>query len=276
MGRESRARVNAKATGIGAGKEIEEGDLDKGTGLQVDGKFPEVKGFVPFSKRTPEDRTPRPEEIVFGYAHGAMVHEVWSRSKAKMFRADKNIVALDHESSCNLPLNRNTLLHRFMAQERGLWYLFTDTDISFPTFTASAMLRVAQDTRADIVVVPYLLTNGCSTNARALEGGGYYTQGTFKLDRAYEVDAAGTGCMMLSREILSRMEAKYADLSPWEFCGYDRITLDGKPTYESEDYSLCRRAREAGARIVSYTGIILGHSKHELLSFKGTGDLVIR
>lgn len=219
------------------------------------------------------------EPIAVGYVHMGMVHEIFMRSLAQMIRADSNVKVMMHESSCNLPLNRNLVLHRFLdsPKEHGDWLLFLDTDIGFPLYSASLMLKVAKENDADMVAVPYQLTNGCSTFAAKIPGGGYHTQGTFQWDRAYAIDAAGTGCMLLKRTMLEKMRDVYkAEYEPWEFCGYDRITINGKPMYESEDYSLSRRMQQAGGKLVGYTGIVLSHMKTTPLVFQGMEGMATR
>jgi hypothetical protein len=215
------------------------------------------------------------QPIAVGYVHTGLVHEAFCKCLAMLVRADGNVVAMHSESSCNLPMNRNIVLQRFLEspREQGEWLLFLDTDIRFPAYTAATLLKVAVETEADIVAVPYQLTNGCSTFGTVAKNGGYNTQGRFTFDRAYLIDAAGTGCMMVSRKLLQRMKLAYHDLEPWPFCGYDRIEIGGKPDYSSEDYSLCKRARDIGARIVGYTGIVLSHLKTAPLVFAGLEDM---
>jgi hypothetical protein len=223
-------------------------------------------------------RTLYAEPIAVGYVHGGMLHEGMARSLMTMIRADSNLKILLQESSCNLPLNRNELIRKFVEapREQGEWLLFIDSDVTFPAYTAALMLKVAKETNADIVAVPYLLTNGSSTFGVAIPGGGYQTQATFTYDRAYEIGGAGTGMMLIKRDLLERMRVAYADKEPWPWCGYDHITIHGKPQYESEDYSLCRRATQIGAKIVGYTGVVLGHLKVKPLSFAGLEDMVQR
>lgn len=215
-----------------------------------------------------------PQGVCVGYAHMGMVHEAFMSSLCQMLRADSNVRSMIGESSCNLPLNRNIILQRFLdtPETMGEWILFLDTDIRFPPYTAAVMVKVAVETKADIVAVPYQLTNGCSTFGTVAKSGGYHTQGAFMYDRAYLIDAAGTGCMMISRDMLRRMKAAYARYEPWPFCGYDRIEINGKPEYESDDYSLCHRAKDLGARIVGYTGVVLSHMKTHPLVFNGLED----
>jgi hypothetical protein len=96
------------------------------------------------------------------------------------------------------------------------------------------------------------------------------------MDCAYEIDAAGTGCMLISRSILEKVKADNQDKEPWPFCGYDHIEIGGKPAYESEDYSLCRRIQQSGGHLVGYTGIFLGHWKVSPLTFGGMEKLIQR
>jgi hypothetical protein len=234
---------------------------------------PFVKGpdGEPYSIGSRDPRQLYAKPVCLGYAHMGMVHEAFMTSMIKMVRADQNVHTVIGESSCNLPLNRNIILQRFLDApvEQGEYLLFLDTDIVFPPYTASALVKVAIETQADIVCVPYQLTNGCSTVGVSSPGGGYLTQGAFMWDRAYEIDAGGTGCMLISRGLLGRMKEAYADREPWPFCGYDRIVINGKPEYESDDYSLCHRAKDIGAKIVGYTGIALQHLKTSPLIFAG-------
>lgn len=212
--------------------------------------------------------------VCVGYAHTGMVYERFMASMLMMQAAHKGRLAAIGQSSCNLPMNRNNIMHEFLtSKEAWDWLLFLDTDIRFPPFTAAVLTKVAIETGADICAAPYMLTNGCSTFGVERENGGYHTQGRFKYDRAYEIAAAGTGCMLISRKLMERMKEVYAGRSPWEFCGYDRIEMDGKFDYESDDYSLCHRAKDIGAKIVGYTGIVLSHLKTHPLVFGGLEDL---
>lgn len=217
-------------------------------------------------------------KICVGYAHMGMVHQGFMTSMLKMVRADKNVSTIIGESSCNLPLNRNVIMQRFIdsPKEHGDYLLFLDTDIVFPPYLASILVKVAIETEADIVAVPYQLTNGCSTFGVTSETGGFNTQGEFMYDRAYRIGAAGTGCMLIARDLLVRMKEAYKDREPWPFCGYDRIMINGKGDYESDDYSLCHRATDIGAKIVGYTGVALSHLKTAPLVFTGLEELAAK
>lgn len=228
------------------------------------------------------------EPVVVGYIHGGMVHDAFSKSMQKLQHASRNVTHILSESSCNVPLNRNVVMHRFLElpPDQAGWLLFVDSDIRFPPWTVAALLKVGVETGSDIVAAPYKLTNGCSTFGRLEDplppripafgalprvnlGQGFQTQGAFLYDRAYEIHAAGTGCMMVRRALLERMKEAFSELAPWEFCGYDPIILKGKPDYESDDYSLCHRALDLGAKVAGYTGVVLRHYKASGLVFDG-------
>lgn len=230
---------------------------------------------TPYSVHTSDPHKLYEQTVLLGYPHLGMVHDAFFQSALKMHAASAGkgyMRGAIGESSCNLPLNRNIIMNRFLElpeDQQTDWLLFIDTDIRFPPYTSAVLVKVAVETKADIIAVPYMLTNGCSTFGVKAETGGYNTQASFTFDRAYEIDVAGTGCMMISRALLLKMRERYKHLEPWQFCNYDRIEINGKGEYESDDYSLCHRAQDIGARIIGYTGVVLGHMKMTPLVFEG-------
>jgi len=266
-----------------------EGERERVPGKAID--FPLVKGEdgEPYTVQTHDPQKHYAQSIVVGYAHTGMVHDVFLKSLQQLQHASRNITSFISQSSCNVVLNRNLIIHSFLAiqPELSQWLLFLDTDIKCPPYTAAAMLKVAVETESDIVAVPYKLTSMASTvgrleveelpKRRIFPGGiervdvgtGFNTQGEFTWDRVYDIHGAGTGCMMIRRSLLERMKEHYVELAPWEFCGYDPIIIHGKPDYESDDYSLCHRALDLGASIRSYTGVPLRHFKQFGLIFDG-------
>lgn len=76
----------------------------------------------------------------------------------------------------------------------------------------------------------------------------------------FEVDFAGTGFMLLSRKLI---EALVARVPTWEGATGPVPALFMTPIHngclESEDYHLCRLAREAGFKIIADPSVKLGH-----------------
>lgn len=76
----------------------------------------------------------------------------------------------------------------------------------------------------------------------------------------FEVDYAGTGFMMISRAVVERLAAdapKYTAPQGEVAAVYNTPVHDG--IFESEDYFFCRKAREAGFKIVGIPSVRLGH-----------------
>lgn len=76
----------------------------------------------------------------------------------------------------------------------------------------------------------------------------------------FEVDFAGTGFMLIRRNVIERLAASaqhYEGPNGTVPLIYDTLIHDG--IFESEDYNFCRKAREAGFRIIGDPSIRLGH-----------------
>ena len=76
----------------------------------------------------------------------------------------------------------------------------------------------------------------------------------------FEVDFAGTGFMLVKREVIEHLVAaaqKYEGPNGEVPLLYDTLVHDG--IFESEDYNFCRKAREAGYKILGDPSIKLGH-----------------
>lgn len=76
----------------------------------------------------------------------------------------------------------------------------------------------------------------------------------------FEVDFAGTGFMLIRREVIEHLVAKaqqYEGPNGVVPLLYDTLVHGG--IFESEDYNFCRKAREAGFKIIGDPSIKLGH-----------------
>jgi len=76
----------------------------------------------------------------------------------------------------------------------------------------------------------------------------------------FEVDYAGTGFMLLSRNVLETVAAR---VPWWEGANGPVPALFMTPIHdgclESEDYNFCRQAREAGFKVIADPSVKLGH-----------------
>jgi hypothetical protein len=83
-------------------------------------------------------------------------------------------------------------------------------------------------------------------------GQGYSPQTEIKRNTLYEVDATGTGCLMVKREVFEQMQPPWFDYE---------LEAGGTRVFSSEDYSFCRKAKESGCEIWVHTGYECGHVK---------------
>ena len=85
-----------------------------------------------------------------------------------------------------------------------------------------------------------------------------------------EVKYAGTGCLMIAREVLTAMIAKYPAIeydpdegdSPgvkWDFFATGVQAFQERRRYLSEDWMFCQRAQESGFRVMMDTSVVLKH-----------------
>lgn len=141
---------------------------------------------------------------------------------------------------------RNSLVHQ--AREEGCTHLLMlDTDQTYPMDTIT---RLASH---DVDVVgarihrrwpPFevLMNRGYVGNYRHVPDEECFS------GELVEVDATGTGCLLINMAVFERLER------PWFKLG---ATNKGKPV--GEDFGFCHRAREADIRIFVDTAVAVGH-----------------
>ena len=169
--------------------------------------------------------------------------------------------------------SRNTLVARFMDRPTATHLLFVDADITYLPSQVIRMIAFGQDVVAGMYP---LKTHDWSpeaiTRVRQGEGLGTAALRYVGLPCAEDVRAekdgfvtgeyAGTGFMMIRREVLVRMMAAYPELrfaaahdratedtSPHQFALFDCMIEPETQHYLSEDYTFCRRWRALGGEI---------------------------
>jgi GT2 family glycosyltransferase len=88
---------------------------------------------------------------------------------------------------------------------------------------------------------------------------GFLPLNKYDKDSVFQVDAAGTGCLLIHRSVL---EAIRADADPHQgkdWCWFWDGPINGE--WIGEDLQFCRRVRSLGFPIYVNTGAILPHSK---------------
>jgi hypothetical protein len=212
-------------------------------------------------------------------AYGGQVHTVYTASMLKLQyatqkRQDVDLTVLMPSGDALIPRARQDLVAHFLGIPTATHLLFVDSDIGFEpdqvfrflTFGAEIMAGVYPTKRVDWERVSLLAAEGRkpldSTSLsyvmefddpeRIASKGGFA-----------RVKFAGTGFLMIRRDVLTRMLERYSDLK-YTRQNQAEDTLKGSPnrcalfncmidqatgTYLSEDYSFCRRWTDMGGEI---------------------------
>ena len=201
---------------------------------------------------------PYPDMAVVAYCHTGMVTQPFAHSLALLASSDPFIEALIATCGAMLPMNRNKFTHDFLNNYKAPWLWIVDSDMTFPRDTLRQLIAVAHATDVEIVCGNYVnglgFSNLCDLECIQVKD--------LKTNTSYEIGYGGTGCMLVSRALLMRIHEQYESETPHEFFGYGyRHDNQGKLELIGEDYLFCMRARTAGAKIVCWTGLELGHIK---------------
>jgi len=167
---------------------------------------------------------------------------------------------------------RNTLVSRFLDIEAATHLAFVDADIGFNPDQLFRMLAFDEDVVAGMYPLKKIdWASGLSraqagepVETAALRYVGVPCRGEEHQSRDGFVTAeyAGTGFMLIRREVFSRMAEAYphlhykachnahsASFSPNQYAFFDGMIEPDSGHYLSEDYTFCRRWRDIGGRI---------------------------
>lgn len=148
---------------------------------------------------------------------------------------------------------RNEMAASFLETDYSHLF-FIDADIEFSPEDVSRLWNL----QADVAVGLYCMKR-LDKPLSAWRGGKMV-----KLDECpaepFEVDYAGTGFFLISRHVLETLAAQSESYEgPDGRVSALFMTPVHNDIFESEDYFFCRRAREAGFKIIADPAIKLGH-----------------
>jgi GT2 family glycosyltransferase len=142
--------------------------------------------------------------------------------------------------------NRNTIVQHFLAKEDYDYLLMIDGDIVPPP----SVVNLADYQKDVIGATCFMWQQGVimpvAFNRRP--EGMYQQIELEKCDGVTEIDAIGTGCIMLSRKVLEKVKAPFMN-------EYDQ---DGIKIF-GLDIAFCRRAKEKGFKIYVNTDYLCDH-----------------
>ena len=164
-----------------------------------------------------------------------------------------------------LSKQRNRLVKQFLETNSD-WLLMIDSDEQLPIAAFDKLIESAHDKERPIIAglvfasfeigqpypkpVPTIFQDAPE---------GFLPLNNYDKDSLFEVDAAGTGCLLVHRSVLETMQASADPHQGKDWCWFWDGPIDG--IWIGEDLQFCRRVRSLGFPIYVHTGAILAHSK---------------
>lgn len=198
--------------------------------------------------------------IIIGYSHNGYVTSLFLGSMLKTFAQDEagELSGWIQYGGCNIVSNRNKIVSDFLDKSEAEHLLFIDTDESFPPDAPKRLQEAVRDV-SSIVGGAYPLKDSSNVFYERT-GPGEYRSVPPQDGVIQELDAVGSGFMMIPRKILETMkECSHLPSSWWFGQDYEGDHLLGS------DVTFCRRARETGHRIYGHGGVRIGHLKPQLM-----------
>lgn len=152
---------------------------------------------------------------------------------------EEGTIKLEYTKWGNTPNSRNDLV-KSMLDGGHTHLFFMDSDMTFPSNTLSRLLQHDKEIVAGLYnrKIPPFATVIFKSDPSNKE---WSTYNPTPEDKLIEVAAAGTGCMLIKREVFEKLE--------WPWFSY-QPDPNGKQRFMSEDVVFCINAREKG--IITY------------------------
>ena len=162
---------------------------------------------------------------------------------------------------------RNQVAATFLDATKDDWLLMIDTDEMLSKDNFAKLLQSADAKLRPIVsgvvfgawetgeIYPEPVPCIFKTN----DTGGLFPVHDYEKDRVIEIDAAGTGCLLVHRKVLERFrqDANEHQGKMWGF--FQDMPLNGE--WIGEDILFSLRAKSFGYRLFAHTGVLLPHER---------------
>lgn len=165
-----------------------------------------------------------------------------------------------------LSRQRNEIVKHFLDDTRAAWLLMIDSDEQLPVEAFDKLTQAADVDERPVVgglyfgtwpgglipqPVPHLYRQG--------DGVAMVPVIDYPPDQLIDVDAVGTGAILIHRRVLEAIREKADDHEGRDWCWFRDLPVGGR--WLGEDLYFCRRIRALGFPIVAHTGAILQHRR---------------
>jgi len=163
--------------------------------------------------------------------------------------------------------SRNVVVKNFLDEVTTPWLLMIDSDERLPMETFFKLVDAAHDKDRPIVsglVFAAFFDNQDNLRAvptiyRMTTDKGLQPIDDYPIDTLMEVDATGTGCLLVHRSVLEKMRENATVNQGRDWAWFVEGAIEG--TYFGEDLLFSKRLKAMGYKIHAHTGAILPHQK---------------
>lgn len=161
---------------------------------------------------------------------------------------DRYIVKIEYPSDKPITNNRNKIVQRFLVQKNYDYLMMLDDDVT-PPVNILDLLDFDKD-----IITPVMFTrqgrNVYPLVMNRTKDGKYRNKNVEDIKGLTEVDATGSGCMIIKRKVLEHPDLKF----PFK----NHYDLDGVKT-TGLDFNFCTRAKKAGFKVWVHPDYVAGH-----------------
>ena len=163
--------------------------------------------------------------------------------------------------------SRNVMVKTFLETTQAAWLLMIDSDERLSLDTWHKLIDSAHDKDRPIVSglvfaaffdgedalrpVPTIYLMDSERGLQPIDG--------YPENQLIEVDAVGTGCILIHRSVLLEMQKQATPNQGKNWAWFVEGAIDG--TYFGEDLLFSKRLKSMGYKIFAHTGAILPHHK---------------
>jgi hypothetical protein len=199
-----------------------------------------------------------------GTVNGAFAYRLIQLAQARSARLGPFVRV---KGSGLLSKQRNRVVKQFLDGTKSDWLLLIDSDEQLSLEAFDKLLETAHDKERPVVA-------GLVFAGFGIEGApypkpvpaifqdapeGFLPLYKYDKDSVFEIDAAGTGCLLIHRSVLEKMRETADKNQGPDWCWFWDGPVDGN--WIGEDLLFCRRIRSLGFPIYVNTGAILPHQK---------------
>ena len=169
------------------------------------------------------------------------------------------------ENSTLVTRSRNKLVKAFLEETDAAWLLMIDVDQRLPLEVFDKLVDTAHDKERPIVSGLVFAKFGDDYNIRPVptiyrwQDNGFSTIDDYPLDTVITVDAAGTGCLLMHRDVLELMRKEATAHQGPDWAWFVDGPIAGQ--WLGEDLLFSKRLASLNIPMHAHTGAICAHYK---------------